>query len=136
MSFDATTSTTPTPESSETSESDGTTTTTTTIRTTAEAATTTGVERVEVAADGEHNTAPFELAGGRYVVEYAFASDCYYSARLIPVDDGAYGEALATGTDAVSGTTNVYRVKAGTYYVRMITGPVPGCPWRIVLTRQ
>lgn len=121
-------------ETTTAAENGGDETTTSTTTTTAAAAPT--PERIEVAHDGQQNTDPFELVGGRYSVEYSLTGSCSYSGYLRAPDDRPVFESIANGSGPVDGTTNVYHVDPGTYYVRMITGPSPGCPWRIVLTRQ
>lgn len=83
---------------------------------------------------GERSTDPFELDGGRYAVTYKLDQDCYYSASLSPVEGDGIPESLATGTGPIEGDSNVYDVTGGEYYVEMITGPDPDCPWEITLT--
>jgi hypothetical protein len=41
---------------------------------------------------------------------------------------------LGTGTGPIEGDANAYNVEAGDYYVRVITGPAPDCPWELTLT--
>lgn len=69
-------------------------------------------------------------------VAYSFTGDCFYGSFLASADGSGFGDSIASGSGPVDGNTNVYGVEAGTYYVKMITGPSPGCPWRIVLVRQ
>lgn len=41
-----------------------------------------------------------------------------------------------TGDGPVDGETNVYGLESGNYYLNVITGPAPGCPWTVTLTPQ
>lgn len=84
---------------------------------------------------GEGNTSPVDFSGGHYSVSYD------YQGRLLPrrlpeADQGALAgsHSLPSGMGALHGTDNVYGVVPGTYYVEMISGPPPDCPWQIVLT--
>jgi hypothetical protein len=36
----------------------------------------------------------------------------------------------------VEGDTNLYNLEATEYYIDMITGPAPGCPWTVTFTPQ
>lgn len=91
-------------------------------------------EAQTIGANGELSTDPFDIDGGRYVVTYRLDGDCYYSARLSPVEGDLIPESLAVGRGPVEGEGNVYDVAPGSYYVEMITGPDPNCPWEITLT--
>jgi hypothetical protein len=83
-------------------------------------------------ADGENTTAPFQLKGGNYKSTWQTfgPGDCYHSANLYP---GSVSLMSAEGI--TSGETFVPNIKAGEYYVKVITGPVPRCRWQITLTR-
>ncbi|MGK2852756.1 MAG: hypothetical protein ACSLE3_01395 [Microbacteriaceae bacterium] len=94
-------------------------------------------ESVTLSAEGEQNTAPFHLDGGSYAVTFTFSGGCYYGADLQGAStDPGRPESLASGSGPVDGTTNVYKVDEGEYYVEMITGPPPSCPWSITLTAR
>lgn len=91
-------------------------------------------EPVTVSGPGDMSTNPFTLSGGRHQVHYRFDGDCFYGASLEPVDGGLLLADLGTGMGPVEGDTNVYDLASGDYYVRVITGPAPGCGWEITLT--
>jgi hypothetical protein len=98
-------------------------------------------ETVTLTGEGEMSTDPFDLAGGDYKVAFDFQGSCYYSATMYEQDaepgsiDGI-PEEVGSGDGPVAGDTNAYRVESGSHYVRVITGPPPGCPWTITLTRR
>lgn len=105
-----------------------------TTPTTAAGPTTTATpERVELAGGGDGNTEPFALRGGRYKLTYEYGGDCYYSASLRTTQDAAADD-LPTGNGPISGDGNLFGVEAGDYFLNMITGPAPGCPWKVVIT--
>jgi hypothetical protein len=92
-------------------------------------------ESVTLSSGGQQATAPFHLEGGRYTVHYRFGGNCYYGADLESTSaDASVHEDVGTGMGPVEGDTNIYGIESGEYYVDMITGPVPDCPWEIVLT--
>lgn len=80
---------------------------------------------------GQTETAPFRLNGGRYRSTWETFNDCYYSAELEP---GLFVTVL-NAQGATTGETFINNVKAGEYYVDMITGPAPRCRWKITLTK-
>lgn len=83
---------------------------------------------------GDTSTDPFTLDGGRYAVHYRFDGSCYYSATLESPSGEPMLVDLGTGDGPVEGDTNAYAVEPGDYYVQVITGPAPNCPWEITLT--
>jgi hypothetical protein len=84
-----------------------------------------------LSAKGSGNTVKFNLAGGDYTVNYNFSGPCFYGAHLQQSPNR--GTALASGTGPIKGTNNVYGVAAGSYYIYMISGSAPDCPWTITL---
>lgn len=80
---------------------------------------------IVVAGDGEANTAPIQL-NGDYRVVWTVGNDCFYGADL----EGADRESIFTASEPGSGETFLYDLR-GEYYVQMITGPSPACPWSI-----
>ena len=87
-----------------------------------------------LSAKGATNTRKFTLAGGDYTVTYNFSGSCFYGANLQQSASG--GTDLASATGPIKGTNNVYGVTAGSYYIYMISGPAPDCPWTLTLTRN
>lgn len=110
---------------------------TTSVSTTAAPTTTTAPpevrEPVTVSAEGENTSDPFTLAAGRYTVHYRYGGSCYY-APSIEALSGGVGDFYASGDGPVEGDTNLYEVQDGQYFVEMITGPSPGCPWMLTFT--
>lgn len=94
-------------------------------------------EVVTLTGQGQEATDPFELAGGSYLVAYDFQQDCFYGAVLKdPSGQDFVYENVGTGSGPVKGETNLYDIDPGTYFVDVITGPPPGCPWSVTLTRR
>jgi len=91
-----------------------------------------------LAGDGQMSTDPLHLDAGHYEVHFTYGGTCYFAASLDRLTGGNVGGvgALGSGTGPVEGDTNVYDVEAGEYYVDVITGPAPGCPWEITLSPQ
>lgn len=84
---------------------------------------------------GDGRTSAVEMAGGNYVVSYDFEGDCFHGGHLRRADGSLSGaKSLASGSGPMRGTDHIYGVKAGRYFVEMISGSAPGCPWQIVLT--
>jgi hypothetical protein len=79
------------------------------------------------------NTAPFSLESGGYTVAWSATPSadnggigCYHAANLKPTS-GGYGESLVAQSiggpgEPTSGTTHLYGVGAGSYYVSAISG--------------
>lgn len=117
----------------DTPATDAETTTTVAETTTTEAP----AEPLVFSAAGEQQTAPVQVAAGNYSVHYKFDGPCYYSGQLEPTDPDSFEMLDAgTGSGPVEGDTNLYNVEGGEYFVGMITGPAPGCPWTVTLTPQ
>jgi hypothetical protein len=91
---------------------------------------------VTLSGDGDQNTDTFQLNRGDYEVAYSFTGNCYYGGTLRDPDGDFLYEDLGSGSGPVSGNTNVYDLDGGTYYVDLITGPAPSCPWLITLTER
>lgn len=96
----------------------------------------TSAATVTFAGMGMVNTEPQQLTKGDYKVQYQFDGDCYYSADLVSVDGTDRKSDLATASTVYSGETNAYGISGGSYYLKMTSGPAPGCPWRISLTKR
>jgi hypothetical protein len=84
---------------------------------------------------GQQSTSVFQLAGGDYTETWRFSGACFYGGNLNP-KDGSPGQTLGSGMGPVSGSDNLYNVAAGTYYIEMISGPPPSCPWTFTLQQQ
>lgn len=91
------------------------------------------VETVSQRGGGQLNTDPFQLAGGSYTTEYTLGGSCFYGARLEPAPSGVGGDGLFSVDGPRQGSNRVYGVKSGSYFVDMITGPAPGCPWTVTI---
>lgn len=90
---------------------------------------------ITLAGDGKQNTEPFALPAGAYEASYDYRAECTYYGDLRPSDGGYLFDAdVGRGSGPVSGTTNLYDIDEGSYYVRMNTGPAPRCPWTVTLT--
>jgi hypothetical protein len=113
-------------------------TTTEAETTTTEAPTTTEAAAAPIvqSGQGDGQTAPLEVPAGTYAVHYNFGADCFYGGTLERTDGGFELIDLGSGQGPLEGDTFVYNVEGGEYYVAMITGPAPGCPWEITLTPQ
>ena len=79
---------------------------------------------------GEQATEAF-LMGGDYVVTVTTGSDCYYGIDLEDADGGFNWESLATRSEPGTSTTNLFAIPRGRYFIDVITGPSPDCPWTV-----
>jgi hypothetical protein len=86
---------------------------------------------VALSGDGQQNTEKVALEGD-YKVSWTTLGSCYYSAYLMT--EGGQREQAFTATEALSGMSNVYGLRAGDYYLDVITGPAPRCGWSVSLT--
>ncbi len=78
---------------------------------------------------GKTRTEPFELAAGKYKVEYTLAEECYYSAAL-EASSGSDHSQLFLGQGPLASLLEG-EINAGSYYVDVDTGLSPGCPWKV-----
>lgn len=108
-------------------------TTATTVPTTVAPTTAAAEQPIIVKGQGQTQTAPFQLRGGRYKSTWQTFNDCYYNASLKP--GGSLSLTLLNADGATTGETFVNGVKAGEQYVDVITGPAPRCRWKITLQR-
>lgn len=96
-----------------------------------------GPESVTLEADGDRTTDIFRLSGGDYTVTYNYSGDCFYGPSLESHDeDFAKQESLPSGSGPVSGEDNLFNVAPSDYFIDMISGSPPDCPWSVTLTRQ
>lgn len=79
------------------------------------------------------NSAKTPLSGD-YAVTWKTLGDCYYNADLRAKDTSLGAKTVFTAAKAGSGTGNVYDLNADDYFLRVITGPAPGCGWSVTLT--
>jgi ABC-type antimicrobial peptide transport system permease subunit len=97
---------------------------------------------IHLSGSGTLNTAPFQLAGGDYVVSWSAADTglttvgCYHSASLYPTSGDWHeiaflGSGDVAGGQTLTGSTYAYGVAAGTYYVNASSG----CDWTVDLSR-
>lgn len=83
---------------------------------------------------GQKNSDPVQIRGGSYIVTWKGSGTCFYGASLNPTSGGPGGRhSLGSGTGPIEQTDNVYGVPAGEYFLEMISGPAPGCPWTLTL---
>jgi hypothetical protein len=97
---------------------------------------------VTITGSGIESSAPFHLDGGVYLVEWTAtfnsgSDGCYHGADLKAVDpDVLMVEPLASelldSGDPMEGTTYVYDLARGDYYVRASSG----CDWSFTFTAQ
>jgi hypothetical protein len=89
---------------------------------------------VTVQAAGASKSAPFDLTAGNYSIAYDFGGNCAYFAYLKSTD-GTYNNIdFASGSGPIKGTTHLYGLKSGAYYIDFNTGPPPDCPWSLTFT--
>ena len=91
-------------------------------------------DRVTLNGQGDGGSRSFTLGGGSYTVVTEVGNDCYYSFTLKNPSDDSRVKRVTSMSDRGSSTVNVYGIPAGTFYLDVITGPAPDCPWRQVWT--
>jgi hypothetical protein len=85
---------------------------------------------VHLSGSGTVNTAPFQLVGGDYAVDWSAAPaadnmgiGCYHAPYLTPTSGGRSETIVAVDVkSAQAGTAHLYGVAAGSYYVYVISG--------------
>lgn len=96
---------------------------------------------VTITGSGIENSAPFHLGGGIYLVEFTATprSDqgCYHGAYLQSADPNApvyerLASELLESAAPLSGTTYIYDLAAGDYYINANSG----CDWSFTFTAQ
>jgi hypothetical protein len=88
-----------------------------------------GSDRITLEGEGDGDTESFSLSGGSYTIVTEVGNDCFYSFTLRDVTDGSRVEDITSMDEAGSTTVSLHGIEAGTYYVGVITGPAPSCPW-------
>lgn len=83
---------------------------------------------------GAGTTPPFGLDAGTYRVHFAFAGACHYIGRL--GSEGLRSRELGRGPGPLAGDVTLEYVGGGDHFVEISTGPEPGCPWSVTLTRS
>ena len=81
---------------------------------------------VTFSGDGELSTEKQRLAGS-YTIEWTTEGPCYYAAELLGEQD--FGAQAFTANNPASGANQVYNLQPGSYYLAVVTGAVPDCPW-------
>jgi hypothetical protein len=81
---------------------------------------------------GANKTESFRL-NGDYTVTLNTASDCYYGFSIDRTSDGNMEEHLGSHDGADSTSTRIYAVPSDSYFVDVITGPSPSCPWTVTI---
>lgn len=96
---------------------------------------------VTVSGSGIENSDPFTLAEGDYRVEWTATPDhdtgCYHGAQLDSTDESEFvfeqlANELLDTIEPASGSTNVYGLDGGRYYVSASSG----CDWSFTFTQQ
>lgn len=91
-------------------------------------------ERIELKGKGDGATSSFRLNGGSYRVATSVSGECYYSFTLSNPSTGSRVERITTISEPDSTSVMLHGIVAGRYFVEVITGPAPACPWTQVLT--
>jgi hypothetical protein len=86
---------------------------------------------VTYSGEGDVITAPQHLEGD-YRVDWTTGGDCTYYGHVEP---GSFMEAFSASA-ATSGTSYLYDLTPNDYYLDVITGPAPSCPWTATFTPQ
>ena len=74
------------------------------------------------------------FSGGNWKVSWQTYGNCYY-AGMLEGNDISYSDGKVISSDAVTfGTSYLYNLKEGYYYMDVITGPAPSCGWDIQFT--
>ena len=81
---------------------------------------------VTFSGDGELSTLKQQLSG-TYTIEWKTEGPCYYAGELL--GDQNFGTQAFTANNPTSGTNQVYDLRPGSYYMSVVTGAVPDCPW-------
>jgi hypothetical protein len=81
---------------------------------------------------GERATEAFRLEGD-YVVTITTGSDCFYGFDLDNADTSRTEESLGLMDEPGSMTTNLFAIPSGRYFIDVITGPAPSCPWTVTI---
>lgn len=69
---------------------------------------------------------------GSYKVNWKTEGNCYYAGHLKGGDLPSFDYINAFSVDdSAEGTTNLYDIVEGEYFLKVITGPTPNCPWRV-----
>ena len=92
------------------------------------------VSQMDFSGLGEKNTEAF-YASGNLKVSWTVERDCFYSATLEATNGDLVRsqKEIMTAMNSGTGSNFVYAVEPGDYYIKMITGASPMCPWTITL---
>jgi len=72
---------------------------------------------------------------GSYKVIWRTEGTCYYSGDLKGGNLASFDFINAFSVqDSAEGTTNIYDLAAGEYFLKVTTGPTPNCPWSVAFT--
>ena len=82
---------------------------------------------IRLSGTGQTNTDPFVLKAGSYKATLKVTGPCFYFTSLESTAGGSSLNTIANATAKETVTSNLYGVKAGEYYVQVITGPAPSC---------
>ena len=85
---------------------------------------------------GSGNSAPFELAGGDYLVTITFGANCTYYIDLEDASGESRRQEVGSALEALTVENFIYGVDEGRYYFRVTSGPPPRCPWSVTLESQ
>jgi hypothetical protein len=88
----------------------------------------------EISFSGLGETSGTEKAtfAGSYKVNWKTEGNCYYSGDLKGGELASFDYINAFSVqDPAEGTSNLYDIPAGQYFLKVITGPTPMCPWSV-----
>jgi hypothetical protein len=86
-------------------------------------------DRITLEGEGDGDTASFSLSGGSYSIVTEVGGECFYSFTLEDLADGSRVESITTMDEPGSTTVSLHGIEPGDYYLGVITGPAPSCPW-------
>jgi hypothetical protein len=91
---------------------------------------------VTIEGGGDGNSAPFYLAGGEYRATVTFGGNCVYYIDLEDTTGEQRSKDVGNASEALTLENFLYEVKEGRYFLSVISGPVPRCPWSVTLESQ
>lgn len=80
---------------------------------------------------GETNGTVKKIFTGNYQVNWITQGECYYAARLSSALDRFKGDSIFQAQGTATGSDYLYDIEEGEYFLSVITGPSPSCPWSI-----
>jgi len=93
-------------------------------------------ESITIEGGGDGNSAPFYLAGGEYLATVTFGGNCTYYIDLKDTTGEQRSKDVGSALEALTLENFLYGVNEGRYFLSVISGPVPRCPWSVTLESQ